>query len=219
MPGFAEHIKDTLPCDTLLLRQLQESPEYDYHREFHQRDDSIIKKIMDWIEDLFDQSVNTSMQGDMKAIWGIVAIVVLMAMFYYLYANKVGLFKRLGKSDLEYDVEDEDIYSIDFDTRISTAVEQCNWREAARLTHLKTLRLLADKGRIEWAHYKTPTQYTTEERSVEFRDMTNEFLRVRYGHYDADEETYRQMHTLSQSLINRIEEELTTTHQPEGGEA
>ena len=66
--------------------------------------------------------------------------------------------------------------------------------------------------------FKTPSQYTREERSPEFRDMTNEFLRVRYGNFDATEITYNEMQSRSRTLIARISDELVTQTQ-EGGDA
>lgn len=218
MPASTIHI-DTLQCDTTLLQQLQQSPSYDYTREFVQQDYSVIERILRWLESLFNTSVDKATDDNMSIYWVIGGIVVVIAAAVYLYTHDVGLFRRSGKSDLDYEAQDEDIYGIDFDTRIDQAVTQNDWREATRLTYLKTLRWLADNNRIDWALFKTPSQYTREERSPEFRDMTNEFLRVRYGNFDATETTYHEMRDRSKTLIARISDELVEQQNQEGGDA
>ena len=212
-----QHIIDTLQCDTTLLQQLQQVSEYDYQREFVEQDYSLIQRIIRWLEEIFSGTMRTATSDETSLFWVLGGIFVVIAAGVYLFTHKVGIFRRGGKSDLDYEVEDEDIYGIDFDSRIDKAVSQHDWREATRLTHLKTLRWLADNGRIEWALYKTPSQYTREELSPEFREMTNDFLRIRYGNFEATERTYQLMQSRSKAMIARISDELVIMEQ-KGGE-
>ncbi len=212
-----QHIIDTLQCDTTLLQQLQQASEYDYQREFVEQDYSLIQRIIRWLEEIFSGTMRTATSDETSLFWVLGGIFVVIAAGVYLFTHKVGIFRRGGKSDLDYEVEDEDIYGIDFDSRIDKAVSQHDWREATRLTHLKTLRWLADNGRIEWALYKTPSQYTREELSPEFREMTNDFLRIRYGNFEATEQTYQLMQSRSKAMIARISDELVIMEQ-KGGE-
>ncbi len=212
-----QHIIDTLQCDTTLLQQLQQVSEYDYQREFVEQDYSLIQRIIRWLEEIFSGTMRTATSDETSLFWVLGGIFVVIAAGVYLFTHKVGIFRRGGKSDLDYEVEDEDIYGIDFDSRIDKAVSQHDWREATRLTHLKTLRWLADNGRIEWALYKTPSQYTREELSPEFREMTNDFLRIRYGNFEATEQTYQLMQSRSKAMIARISDELVMMEQ-KGGE-
>ncbi len=212
-----QHIIDTLQCDTTLLQQLQQVSEYDYQREFVEQDYSLIQRIIRWLEEIFSGTMRTATSDETSLFWVLGGIFVVIAAGVYLFTHKVGIFRRGGKSDLDYEVEDEDIYGIDFDSRIDKAVSQHDWREATRLTHLKTLRWLADNGRIEWALYKTPSQYTREELSPEFREMTNDFLRIRYGNFEATEQTYQLMQSRSKAMIARISDELVIMEQ-KGGE-
>lgn len=211
-----QHIIDTLQCDTTLLQQLQQVSEYDYQREFVEQDYSLIQRIIRWLEEIFSGTMRTATSDETSLFWVLGGIFVVIAAGVYLFTHKVGIFRRGGKSDLDYEVEDEDIYGIDFDSRIDKAVSQHDWREATRLTHLKTLRWLADNGRIEWALYKTPSQYTREELSPEFREMTNDFLRIRYGNFEATEQTYQLMQSRSKAMIARISDELVIMEQKGG---
>ena len=221
MPTFAHSSAiDTLQCDTLLLQRLRQSPAYDYHREFIQSDGSIIDQIVEGLQRFFHDSLQVTTDDSMSVYWILGGCLVLVAAGIYLFTHNVGLFRRSGKSELDYDAEDEDIYSIDFDDRIRQAAQQHAWRAATRLVYLKTLRWLADNNRIEWALFKTPSQYTREEQSAEFRTMTNEFLRVRYGNFDATEASFQNMTSLSQELIRNISDELATDMtQSKGGDA
>ena len=211
-----QHIIDTLQCDTTLLQQLQQASEYDYQREFVEQDYSLIQRIIRWLEEIFSGTMRTATSDETSLFWVLGGIFVVIAAGVYLFTHKVGIFRRGGKSDLDYEVEDEDIYGIDFASRIDKAVSQHDWREATRLTHLKTLRWLADNGRIEWALYKTPSQYTREELSPEFREMTNDFLRIRYGNFEATEQTYQLMQSRSKAMIARISDELVIMEQKGG---
>lgn len=220
MTDSIRQLLDTLQCDTQLVQQLQQSSEYDYHREFVEHDYSIIERIVNWLDSIFSNTIRHTTGEDTSIYWVIGGIIVVIAAVIYLFTHDVGIFRRGGKTDLDYEVEDEDIYGIDFDERIARAVTQHDWREATRLTHLKTLRWLADNGRIEWALFKTPSQYTREEHSPEFREMTNDFLRVRYGNFEATEDTYTLMRSRSDALIARIHDEIDRQRESqEGGEA
>ena len=95
------------------------------------------------------------------------------------------------KNALSYTVEEDTIYGVDFPGGIAEALSRQNYREAVRLLYLQTLKQLSDAERIDWQLYKTPTQYINEVRLPAFRQLTNHFLRVRYGNFEATEELFR----------------------------
>ena len=53
------------------------------------------------------------------------------------------------------------------------------------MIYLQTLKALSDSAQIDWQPYKTPTQYSKEVTTGDFRTFTNHFLRVRYGNFEA----------------------------------
>ena len=91
----------------------------------------------------------------------------------------------------------ETIYGIDFDAEIAKALAASNYRQAVRYLYLKTLRRLSDAGHINWQPSKTPSQYVYEVQRDEFRQLTQHFLRVRYGNFEATRELYDEMLRLS----------------------
>lgn len=72
--------------------------------------------------------------------------------------------------------------------------------EAVRLLYLQTLKQLSDEKRIDWQLYKTPTQYVYEVRMPAFRQLTNHFLRVRYGNFEATEALFHVMQSLQEEV-------------------
>mgnify|MGYP003003230484 CR=1 FL=1 len=65
---------------------------------------------------------------------------------------------------------------------------------------LQTLKQLSDEKRIDWQLYKTPTQYVYEVRMPAFRQLTNHFLRVRYGNFEATEALFHVMQSLQEEV-------------------
>lgn len=111
---------------------------------------------------------------------------------------------RSGKK-LAYRVEEDTIYGIDFEKEISTAMLRNEYREAVRLLYLQTLKQLSDAEKIDWQPYKTPTEYTYELKPnalrTPFRELTNRFLRVRYGNFEATEALFHEMQTLQREIV------------------
>ena len=124
-----------------------------------------------------------------------IAILLLLLIVWFVYRNARNcLWSRINV--LPYTVEEDTIYGVDFPGGIAEALSRQNYREAVRLLYLQTLKQLSDAERIDWQLYKTPTQYINEVRLPAFRQLTNHFLRVRYGNFKATEELFRVMQTL-----------------------
>lgn len=87
-----------------------------------------------------------------------------------------------------------------FAERIADALARTDYREAVRLLYLQTLKQLSDGKRMDWQLYKTPTQYIYEVRLPAFRQMTNHFLRVRYGNFEATETLFHAMRDLQKEV-------------------
>ena len=104
------------------------------------------------------------------------------------------------KNALPYAVEEDTIYGVDFARGIADALSRSDYREAVRLLYLQTLKQLSDEKRIDWQLYKTPTQYVYEVRMPAFRQLTNHFLRVRYGNFEDTEALFHVMQSLQEEV-------------------
>ena len=115
------------------------------------------------------------------------------------------LFRRADDDGSpDYDVEEDTIYGIDFDAEIDQAFQQHDYRQAVRLLYLQTLKQLSDAGRIDWQPSKTPMQYARQMNDAAFRELSNHFIRVRYGNFEATEPLFQQMRQLQQSIVNSL---------------
>lgn len=193
---------DSLSIDTLALHSFQQNPDFNYDKEWFLHDDSLIDWIVRQLEELFTSFLNSSAYQWMgPKFWLIMGLLFLIGIALFFIFRHPNLFHRKSvSSQLEYDVSEDTIYGIDFKQEIEKALASQNYREAARLIYLKKLRELSDACRIEWRLYKTPTQYTREETSENFRKLTNHFLRIRYGNFNTTEALCKEMIRLAEGI-------------------
>lgn len=193
---------DSLSIDTLTLHSFQQNPDFDYEKEWFLQDDSLVDWIVRQLEELFTSFLNSrAYQWMGPKFWLIMGLLFLIGIALYIFFRHPNLFRRKSvSSQLKYEVTEDTIYGIDFKQEIEKALASQNYREAARLIYLQKLRELSDANRIEWRLYKTPTQYTREETSDNFRKLTNHFLRIRYGNFNTTEALCKEMIRLAEGI-------------------
>lgn len=217
---------DTLVLDTARL-QVWRQDDYDYSRELVPSQTS----LLEWLGHQFDRLMRSIFGGDFyqeygNVLWMLIGLVAILAIFLFLFYKHPELFGRSGKiAQADYEVTEDTIYGVDFDREIEAAIARKDYREVLRLTYLQTLKTLSDNHLVEWQAFKTPTQYTYEYRQADFRKMTNLFIRVRYGGFEATETMVEEIHNYQQSVDNSITisasrntEEKTTENMKKGGE-
>lgn len=192
---------DTLVCDTVQIAVWQSDPAYDYNREL------VTPEInfFEWINRQFGELLRKIFGGHFSEQYSeliliCIAIVLLLLITWFVYRKRPGLFMRSPKTALPYIVEEDTIYGVDFQGGIADALARRDYREAIRLLYLQTLKYLSDAKRIDWQPYKTATQYNGEVRMPAFRELTNHFLRVRYGNFEATEQLFRTMQALQEKI-------------------
>jgi hypothetical protein len=183
----------------LQIHALQQNPAYNYNRELMARQETLwdwLKmKFAEWLNDFLGNSVSVGVRNALLAFIGVLVVGLIV---WFLYKYRPELFMRNSRDAKEEDNdENETIYGIDFDTEIAKALAASNYRQAVRYLYLKTLRRLSDAGHINWQPSKTPSQYVYEVQRDEFRQLTQHFLRVRYGNFEATRELYDEMLRLS----------------------
>lgn len=205
----------TLGIDTLALdsdRVSHWNRLYDYNSELQSSDTgaSVSDMLSNWLYRLLENLLNLDFDFDIK-ISNFVCICIVIAIiagliFFFIY-KKHGIFGRSKKGKILYDVEEETIYGVDFNKDIKTALSREAFREAVRLVYLQTLKYLSDDNKIDWQIFKTPTQYTYEVKTPEFKTLTKIFLCVRYGGFDATHDTYDQMVDLQLKIKKGVNSE------------
>lgn len=185
---------DTLVCDTASIVAWQQDPAFDYNRELIEPQQTILEWLFNVIMGFLAEAIQDAMRYELSWIFlAIFSVLFLGIVGWLLYKYRPGLFGRSKKEGMDYEIEEDTIYGIDFDTAIREALERKDYREAVRLKYLQTLKMLTESGRIDWQLHKTPTQYTYEYSEEDFLRMTRQFLRIRYGNFDATPEIYEEM--------------------------
>lgn len=192
---------DTLVCDTAKIALWQSDPTYNYNRELITPEINLFEWISNQFGGLLRRIFGTRFAEEYSGLILIcIAILILLLIVWLVYRKRPELFMRSSKNALPYTVEEDTIYGVDFPGGIADALSRQDYREAVRLLYLQTLKLLSDAERIDWQLYKTPTQYLNEVKLPAFRQLTNHFLRVRYGNFEATEELFGVMKALQEEI-------------------
>ena len=126
-------------------------------------------------------------------------IVIVTALVIFVVVKFVGLDLKLFASkskavDVPYEESMENIHEINFNDEIEKAADNGSYRLAVRLLYLRSLKLLSDKGLINWQPEKTNQAYTDEltdpERKQQFKLLTLQFEYVWYGDFSIDREHF-----------------------------
>lgn len=197
---------DTLIVDSARLAAWRQDDDYAYERELVPSQKSLSEWILNQVERFFESVFGCNFYHvHASTIWVVVAVGAFLAIGYFLFKRHPELFVRsgVGKS-VQYEVTDDTIYGVDFHIEIDKAMERKDYREVLRLMYLQTLRILSDNHLLDWQPFKTPTQYVYEWRNLDFRKMTNLFIRIRYGNFEASYEMTVQMSSYQKAVKNSI---------------
>lgn len=192
---------DTIAYNASRIAEWQQMDAYDYNREAVESQSDLLQWLIGMLMQLIDDMIQGVVRLDITTYVFIAIVVILLGVFCWLiYKYRPAIFGRRKKDDLAYELEEDNIYGIDFDVELKKALDRSDYREAVRLKYLQTLKLLTDAECIDWQLHKTATQYSLEFPDVTFRQMTNHFLRIRYGYFQATPDIYEEMAAAYASL-------------------
>lgn len=215
-------VTDTIIANKRVIEEICNDPVYDYDSQLNGESTSWVSDIIDFIKDYIDRTLLypiENLPGGMRYLIAIGVALCVLALMYNQRAKIMSYLRRNEKVD--FVAVEDDINAIDFDVAIADALKKNNYREACRYIYLKTLKALSDSDAIDWKIFKTPLQYTHEVRDREFREITNHFLRVRYGDYDATRGLYDTMLSLHNVIVEKyaaVASDMVEENQEEGGE-
>ena len=195
---------DTLTYNAQQIAAWQESGDYDYNRALVGSQMNLLEWIMRQIDEFISKLFSGVSSDTKTTLYIIGGVLIFLFIVWVIYKIKPSLFRREEKSALDYKEVEDTIYGIDFDKQIGEAKDRHDWFEAVRLIYLDTLKFLSDKGKIEWQLWKTPIQYTYEMPDEALRKMTQQFVRVRYGNYEASEESVVEMEEWQSALKKTV---------------
>lgn len=209
------HPADTIRYNTAKIAEYQADARYDYNSQLQMSDVGLTDIIRQWLAHILRRLLRNAADETIYSLtgWILIGLIILIIalVVYFIWKKHPSLFTREKKMPgLPYDVEEENIYGVDFEKELSAALASNDFRSAIRIMYLQTLRFLADKEWIDWRIFKTPTEYLYELKPVllrpAFRDFTNRFLQVRYGNYQATPELFDAMRELQRQIREGGEE-------------
>ena len=197
---------DTLQLDQELMTALQSDSQYDYDREINSGGESLLewlrRVINEWVFDHLDIVLNDDVTN--YILIGVGVLVVLFLVFLY-WQLRPKLFIRNEKGDdLTYEVQEDTIYGVDFKGDIAKAVQAQDYRMAVRLVYLQTLWHLQNAELINWQPSKTPVEYMRQVNKSDFTAMSQHFIRVRYGNFEATQALFEEMLSLQLSVTQQL---------------
>jgi len=134
--------------------------------------------------------------GTTAAVFDIFIRVLIVVIFIYFIIKIFGIevttvFKPSKAQKLPYQVSEEQLQNIDFETEIVAAFKEKQWRFVVRLSYLHALKLLADAEWLTVKKGKTNRDYLYE---LSGKDVEQDFERLSfifdytwYGHFEANE--------------------------------
>lgn len=186
---------DTLQTDQQLLQQLQQDPRYAYAIE--EQKPSLMDEFLKWIGERLDAHLDANISFYRPLFYSICTLAVIILVWWLVRSGVLQrLLAILKKEDVSIEEAEENIHVIDFEAEIARARSAGDYTRASRLLYLQTLKQLSDARRIDWQPQKTPAQYTREVSGRAFLQLTNHFVRIRYGGFEADEQLFLTMEAL-----------------------
>lgn len=206
---MSTQLTDTIIANQEVIEAIRNNSAYAYEKQVVPNNKSFIDHILNAIGDLLESLIPNVSPKDPEnnMLWIVITLGVILVVILLVAHFKFNLFKfaRKTKVEKDYEVELEDINTIEFDSSIARALAAGDYRAACRYIYLKTLKALSDSDAIDWKIFKTPLQYTREVRDSEFRTLTNHFLRIRYGDFDATRALFDEMSALHDVIVEKYE--------------
>lgn len=183
------------------IEKYQKDARFQYIDEESKVDVSWFARLKRWLLDkLFggvDDLVTSGLVGWLAIVAGIILLIIII-----LKLAGVNFKAILGKKKLntpEIEIYTENVHEMDFETLITNALRNKDYRLAVRFLYLKNLKLLSDSSIIKWSANKTNYNYQYEISNntlrSKFLDITFIFDYVWYGEFTLNESDFFKIHS------------------------
>ena len=126
---------------------------------------SLWEMFKDWLRRVLNSLFSLEV-GELSLLDIILYTICIIAAAYAIYKLIQIRARKLVVSDkdsgLPYNVHEENIHALDFDTLIREATDEHQYRRAIRLIYLYALKKLSDSHKIDWEPGKTNHDYLAE---------------------------------------------------------
>jgi hypothetical protein len=183
--------------DESAINELREDGNFDYIEIQEVETYSLWDRFWRWFWELYNaifsnSTYSTAFKTTMYILCGTIIIYVVLKLVG-IDARSI-FYGKSAKKEIKSEILEEDIHEIDFDTRISQAVQTQDFQEAIRLHYLKNLKILSDQNLIDWTINKTNHDYEVEikDESIKapFSRITYLYDNICYGDFPINAESY-----------------------------
>lgn len=184
----------------------------DFAKKIENKDqDSLWERFWNWLTDLIFGNSSEDSKANMFSIflWSL-AIAGIIIIVWLLTRTEFTSFLRGNTKNTTFNFSDveEDISSIDFNTRIKKAVDDNDYRLAIRWHYLKQLNILNETKIIHYEPFKTNIDYGFElaksPYQQAFTDISRIYEYVWYGKYDITIVDYEKLEKQFKAFEQRI---------------
>ena len=165
--------------------------------------EKFVKRIRDWFFGLFQSQASRNVLDILFKLLLFTAFVYFIIKIFGIEVNTV--FKPSAKKELDFfNVKEESLDRINFESEIETALLQKQYRVAIRLMYLNALYKASKAGLIDLRQGKTNREYAYElsgnVAEGEFNELGYLFDYTWYGHFEADERLSGQARQFLKSI-------------------
>jgi len=133
--------------------------------------------------------------GFQTFIWIVIIIAFVSFLLLYLSQGNISLFRKSKIiSDTQQVDSDENIFVINYQKEIDTAIAAGDYRLATRLLYLRLLKALSEKGIIKYTQDKTNFDYLAEASTKKwypsFFTITRHYEYAWYGQFEVNADTF-----------------------------
>ncbi len=184
----------------------------DFAKKIENKDqDSLWDRFWNWLTDLIFGNSSEDSKANMFSIflWAL-AISGIIIVIWLLTRTEFTSFLRGNTKNTAFNFSDveEDISSIDFNTRIKKAIDEKDYRLAFRWHYLKQLNILNERKIINYEPFKTNIDYGFElaksPYQQTFTDISRIYDYVWYGKYDITMVDYEKLENKFKSFEEKI---------------
>lgn len=171
----------------------------DFAKKVEDKDIGLWDRFWNWIlELLFGKADYETRQNAQNVVLWVLAIAGVILIIWLLTRSEFTSFLRGNTKNTPFNFSDleEDISSIDFNERITKAINIEDYRLAIRWLYLKQLYVLNEKKAINYQPYKTNIDYSHELLNASFLQSFKSISRIYdyvwYGEYPINAKTYQE---------------------------
>jgi len=167
-------------------------------------------QFKNWFFDQFGTSSLVSLFLKVLPYFLLGGLLLLIGWLFSKFNPSSSLLKSSNQPDVLLNEEEEIIRSENIEDLIASAVKDLNYRLAVRYYYLFLLKLLNQKGIIHYEFQKTNSEYLSELKGVEFKEMIKRSIRhydfIWYGNFSIDRMQFLQ----AESSFKKLQDNLKT---------